>query len=129
MTTVTYTSAFGLTGNRPMADVYLQPSHPNSSVWVSLVDTGADYLQLPAAAAKAVGISLSGVPTQSVQTAGGTVSLPFVANLDVEIEGYVVKADVLFDPSSSSSVGPLLGRQALLAAYEVGFNASAWLAR
>ncbi len=45
--------------------------------------------------------------------------------LTVEVEGYLVTVDILFNPLN---IGPaVLGRQALLAAVEAGFNASEWL--
>ena len=53
--------------------------------------------------------------------------MTLISGIDVEIEGKTVAADILFDPSGSTSA--LLGRQALLAALEAGFNTREWLWR
>ncbi len=134
MTLVTYTNQRLYSGNRPYSNVTLlgvtpYPSYgytpyPNVNFW-ALVDTGADYLQLPMSAALTAGIDLSrGVP-KTVHGATGTAALIFVTGINVEVEGKLVIVDVFFDPTNSSSA--LLGRQALLAAVEAGFNANEWL--
>lgn len=127
MSTVQYTATYPYIGNRPMADVWLEPSNPNSPYYLCLVDTGADYLQLPAGAASQVGLSLLGAPTMKINTVSGSIVLPYLANCDVEIEGFVVTVDVIFDTYSNSN--PILGRNALLSIYEAGFNTVEWLSK
>jgi predicted aspartyl protease len=130
MTIVTYTQQRLFSGNRPYSNVTLLAAHPyyaySNVNFQALVDTGADYLQLPASAAATAGIDLNsrGVP-QNVHGATGTAVLIFVTGIDVEIEGKVITVDAFFDPTNLSSA--LLGRQALLTAVEAGFNAKEWL--
>ena len=125
MIPMNYRARYPFVRNEPRADVWLEPSHPGSPNYLCLVDTGAEYLQLPYAAAAQVGLSLVHAPTKAFNTAGGTVSLPYLTALSVEIEGYLVTVDVVFDTQTMPLM--LLGRRALLAAYKVGFNASEWL--
>jgi len=126
MTTVTYTHQRSYLGNRPYSNVTLLGVAGNPNVnFSALVDTGADYLQLPESAAITAGIDLSRSVPKPVHGATGTAVFIFVTGIDFEIEGKVVVVDALFDPTNSSSA--LLGRQALLAAVEAGFNASEWL--
>ena len=80
---------------------------------------------MPASAANTVGINLNSGVSQNVHGATGTAALIFVTGIDVQIEGKAVVVDAFFDPTNLSSA--LLGRQALLAAVEAGFNASEWL--
>lgn len=110
-------------GNRPWCDVRIGPSHPNSAMHKCLVDTGADYLQLPEAAATLVGISVVGTPV-SVSTVAGIANMTLVPNVDVEIEGVAVNISVLFDKTNVTS--PIAGRNVLLAAFELGFDVSNW---
>ena len=124
MTTVTYTNSQLYNGNRPYADVELI-GPTGRSTYKSLVDTGADYLQLPSSAASAVGLSLSGGKTITVQGAAGGTTMTLLSGLSITIEGISITADVLFHSSGASK--PLLGRQALLAAVEAGFNTKEWL--
>lgn len=135
MTLVTYTNQRPYSGNRPYSNItllgvtpypgYGYGTYPNVNFW-ALVDTGADYLQLPISAAITAGIDLNRKGTQkTVHGATGTATLIFVTGVNVEIEGKTVVVDAFFDPTNSSSA--LLGRQALLAAVEAGFNANEWL--
>jgi predicted aspartyl protease len=126
MTTVNYSYSRTYSGNRPYADIVLigQTAHSNLP-FKALVDTGADYLQLPLLAANKAGLNLSLAKTKSVKLAVGLVSMTFLSGVEVEVEGKLVKVDVLFDHSGSTNA--LLGREALLAALEAGFNASEWL--
>ncbi|MHB1426435.1 MAG: hypothetical protein ACYC3I_25010 [Gemmataceae bacterium] len=57
----------------------------------------------------------------------GSASFFFEPALRVDIEGYTITADVLFDPSPGAAFVPLLGRTAMLAAFDVGFNVAEWL--
>lgn len=128
MTTINFPNKSAYSGNRPYADVILPGGAGKSPTHKCLVDTGADYLQLPASAATSVGLGhlLTSAITTSVKIAGGgSVTMQLARGVNVTVEGYPVKVDILFDPSNS---GPeLLGRQALLAAVEAGFNTKEWL--
>ncbi|RDJ97842.1 hypothetical protein DLM46_35830 [Paraburkholderia lacunae] len=88
-----------------------------------MVDTGADYLQLPASAVSA-GLLSAGTAT-SVSTVAGAVPLTLVHNITVSIETCQVTIDVLFDPSNSTIA--IAGRQLLLTAFKMGFRHSDWL--
>jgi predicted aspartyl protease len=125
MTTITFPNKAGFSKNRPYADVVLLPKGPSAPTYKCLVDTGADYLQLPAMAAGHASISLSTGISTSVTTVAGSTILMLVKGLSIEIEGKIVKADVLFDPSNTSA--PIAGRQVLLNAFDIGFNVSEWL--
>jgi predicted aspartyl protease len=125
MIPVIYNVRYPFIRNEPRADVWLEPNHPRSPNYLCLVDTGAEYLQLPAAAASQVGLSLANAPTKNFRTAGGSVRLPYLTGLSVEIEGNLVTVDVVFDTQTRPLA--LLGRRALLAIYQVGFNTSEWL--
>jgi len=126
MTIVTYHHSLAYVGNRPYADVVLNPAFRTSPTHKCLVDTGADYLTLPAHYAPGSGISLTaGTAVSVVLASGGSVSMTQVAGVSVEIEGVPVVVDVFFDHTAGSLA--LLGRQALLAAMEAGFNATQWL--
>ncbi len=126
MTTVNYSNKRSYLGHRPYSNVTLLGVGGNPDVnFSALVDTGADYLQLPASAANTVGINLSSGVSQNVHGATGTAALIFLTGIDVEIEGKDVVVDAFFDPTNLTI--PLLGRQALLAAVEAGFNTSEWL--
>jgi len=111
--------------NRPYLDVLLtDPSGKiKSPTYPSLVDTGSDYIILPTAAAAMAGIPLSG-KTKTIRSATGSASFNFETGLNVIVAGYSITADVLFDPSPSSAFVPILGRPAILAAFDVGFNLS-----
>ena len=113
-------------GNRPYADVVLlgaaaatapAPTHK------CLVDTGADYLQLPASAVSAA--LLAGGTPAMVSTVAGAATLTLVKNITVSIENCQVTVDALFDHTNSTI--PIAGRQLLLAAFEMGFRANDWL--
>ena len=126
MTSVNYSHNRDYSGNRPYSNITLLGINGGSNVnFSALVDTGADYLQLPASAASAAGINLASAQSASVYGAAGSTTMDFVTGVSVEVEGKTVIVDVLFDPSNSSSA--LLGRQCLLAAVEAGFNSNEWL--
>lgn len=126
MTTVTYLKTYPYSGNKPYADVLLIGSGPASQrTFKCLVDTGADYLQLPATAAVSAGISLQNGSQQNVRTAAASVTMTLVTGVPIEIEGVPVIVDVLFHPSANSPA--LLGRTALLAAFDAGFTPTDWL--
>ena len=125
MKTVTYPNSKTYVGvgvrASPRADIVLVGStrFPIGSV---LVDTGADYLQVPASAATTAGLVL-GAPMH-IRTAGGVITMPLVRAANVEIEGILITTDLLCHPSGTST--PLLGRAALLQLVEVGFDRSQW---
>jgi len=126
MTTVTYSGKIPFFQRRPYADVmFVSGTTGSGPTYKCLVDTGADYLQLPISAAAFSGISLHGATSRTVITVAGPTSLKLVKNVDVSIEGYIVTVDVLFDPSNSSP--PIAGRQLLLGAFDIGFNLTEWL--
>jgi predicted aspartyl protease len=111
--------------SQPLGDVLLIGPGANVSIKGVLVDTGADYLQVPAGAATSAGWSLAAGKTVAVGTVGGTVAMTLLPGVVVEIEGTPVTVDLLCHPSGSSK--PLLGRSALRALKEVGFDISGWL--
>ena len=125
MTTISFPNSCLYSGNRPYADVILNPLYPGAPTHKCIVDSGADYLQLPASAASSVGISLIGATPTPVSTVAGTTTLQLVTNVQVDIEGYKVTIDVLFDPTNSTH--PIAGRQLLLKAFDLGFNTTHWL--
>ena len=125
MTTIIFPNSSAYVGKRPYADVVLNPSYPNVPTHKCLVDSGADYLQLPASAAADAGLNLSQANQITVTTVSGNTTLKMLNNLPVSIEGYRVTVDVLFDPTNSSYL--IAGRQLLLAAFDVGFNNKSWL--
>lgn len=127
MTTITFASRKAYSGNRPWADLVLNPSSGTSPTLKCLVDTGADYMQVNQLDAVAAGVSLAGAKPMSVSTVAGTATLQLVKGVQVSIEGSTPKTvDLLVDTTNSTK--PLLaGRQILLAAFDLGFNVSEWL--
>lgn len=122
MTKIDFQNSISYIGNRPYADVRLGSASPT---YKCLVDTGADYLQLPASAAAAIGLSLANAVPHSVTTASGTTIFRLLPKVSVDIEGQRVNVDVLFDPTDRAP--PLAGRGVLLAAFELGFQPTKWL--
>jgi hypothetical protein len=81
---------------------------------------------IAAFAAPGSGISLAaGSAVSVVLASGGSVSMPKVTGVPITIEGIPVVVDIFFDHAAGSLA--LLGRQALVAAIEAGFNATQWL--
>ena len=87
MTTVTYVANKAYSGNRPWADVKLNPSHPVVVTLKCLVDTGADFLQINALDAAAAGFSLAKATPVPVATAAGKATLQKISSVSVSIEG------------------------------------------
>ncbi len=89
-----------------------------------LVDSGADFLQMPLAGAMAIGLPPGNV--HSVTTAaGGAVSMRLVRGQTVEVEGRInIVVDILVDPTNLAP--PLFGRQAMLQLVQCGFSAADW---
>jgi hypothetical protein len=128
MTTVTYGSSIPYIGNRPWADVVLNPTSGGGATLKCLADTGADYLQVNQADALAAGLSgpLATATAAGTLTAGGsTLSLLLVAGVVVDIEAVRVTVDLLVDPTNSTAP-PIAGRQVLLRAFDVGFDKKQW---
>ena len=123
---VTYDGAHNFANNRPYADIYChgvagaiaKPFHVSA-----LIDTGADYLELPNAVARQLGINLAPYPSRQVNTAGGYLPVTVVKGFTVDIEGKLVSVTAHFFAISTA----LLGLRAILAAIDVGFDTSRWL--
>lgn len=107
--------------NRPMAEVTLVGPTGSVRLW-AVVDSGADYSQVSAADANAAGINVAGAPSASVLGATGSVSLPQVPNVQINVEGISTTADVIVGGTQ-----PLLGRQSFLAAIKFGMDDAGWL--
>jgi predicted aspartyl protease len=105
--------------NRPYVDVKIVTS--SASVTIKcLVDTGADYLQLPDVFANQAGLSLHNATTKRVKSAGGVkTTMQLMQNVDVELEGKRFSVDVMFGPHDCMC---LAGRQALLTAFDIGMD-------
>jgi predicted aspartyl protease len=128
MSTVIYVAKKAYSGNRPWADVKLNPSGKFVNL-KCLVDTGADFLQINGADASAAGFSLSKAVPVAILTAGGKATLQKIIGVSVSIEGgKPLTVDVLVDTTNSTKP-PLAGRQLLMAAFEIGFNVSEWLSK
>jgi predicted aspartyl protease len=124
---VSYDGAHGYVTNRPYADIFCHGvSGRTSSPFhlAALIDTGADYLELPTAVATSVGVNLGLYPTHTVVTAGaGTASVVVVSNFSVDIEGKLVAVTAHFLSGSTA----LLGLRAILSAVDFGLEVSRWL--
>jgi predicted aspartyl protease len=112
-------------GNRPYADVILNPATPGQPTHKCLVDTGADYLQIPLNAASSAGLAIGSATAYTVMTSAGTATMYLVRGVPVDIEGIPVTVDILCDPSNSAPY--IAGRQVLWAAFDFGFNIKDWL--
>jgi len=122
--TVVYANRRAYDKGRPYAWVVLVNGIVAGRPKECLVDTGADYLQLPEIAAREVGLPVTGT-LRTVATASGVVTLNVLSGVVAEIEGHRVTVDLVLTPGDD---GPaILGRQALLSALEVGFNRREWL--
>jgi hypothetical protein len=107
---------------RPWLEVEIHKPPQSRRLWC-LVDTGADDTVLPLGVAATLGIYYQGLPVVQAATANGTANLYKQANLTLDLAGAVgVVADVVFGVVTT----PLLGRSALLAAVDAGFEASQW---
>lgn len=107
---------------RPWLEVEFHRPPKSRRLWC-LVDTGADDTVLSLGVAAALGIHYRGLPVVQVATANGTANLYKQANLTLDLAGAVgILADVVFGVITT----PLLGRSALLAAVDAGFEVSRW---
>lgn len=90
-----------------------------------LVDSGADYVQLPMWAADKAGINMAGGKPVRVNGATGSDYMYLRSGVDLDIEGKRITIDVLFDPKNRR---PLLGRNGLRAMGDAyGFDQDDWL--
>ena len=125
MTSIHFSNFANFINGRPYADVILNPAHTSAPTHKCLVDTGADFTQLPGSAAALSGLSLAPATVVAVGTASGGGFLHRLSGVQISIEGYWVTVDVLFDPTNKSPA--IVGRGALLAAYQIGFQPTSWL--
>jgi predicted aspartyl protease len=112
--------------NRPYADIYCySPTNPNlpPEHLAVLIDTGADYLELPTGVATRLHINLAAHQSIPVLTAGGYVPVTLVPNFEVEIEKKRVRVMAHFLAISTG----LLGLDAILTAVDFGFDTTRWL--
>lgn len=124
--TITYGNSKPLTGAnlQPLASIVLAGPAANITIANVLVDTGADLLQVPLNLATAAGYPLLSGTKVPIRTAGSPIYMVLLSGMYVEIEGKRVKVDMLCHPSSTSRA--LLGRQALAALSDYGFDATNW---
>lgn len=112
--------------SRPLADIVIIGSSGRLTITACLVDTGADYLQIPSSAASRVGLLPSSRSTSvRIRTAGGVRSMTKLSGVSIEIEGISLTADILCHPSGTSRA--LVGRSALKALNNVAFSKIEWL--
>jgi predicted aspartyl protease len=129
MTTVIYANAKPYTVGtlQPLATVTLAGPLKNVLIKGVLVDTGADLLQVPEAAAIQAGWMPSLGMKITIGTAGGTISMIKLTSVAIQIEGVHFVTDMLCHPNPSSR--PLLGRTALAGLINFGFDPANWLWR
>ncbi|WP_155839261.1 hypothetical protein [Hyphomonas chukchiensis] len=111
---------------RPYSEVVIfdQPISLQLSVF-AIVDTGADWLQLPEEALYQLGYTSSG-STPVLDASMCNVPFNIYNGVEVEIEGQSVTLDhVLARPG----VPALLGRAAFFTVFEPGFDRTGWLYR
>ena len=127
MTTVNYANSRSYTGGtlQPLAGVTLVGPHKNVLIKGVLVDTGADLLQVPEAAAIQAGWMTSLGLKIPIGTAGGTTAMIKLAGVSIQIEGVSFVTDMLCHPDPYSR--PLLGRAALAGLINFGFDPANWL--
>jgi hypothetical protein len=143
MAIVTYLKSKGYTGPRkqPLADLLLHGPTGSFSTAGALVDSGADLVQLPGSAGVTTGllpsailvggVFVGGLPLPSgskwvaVTTVGGSITMLLLSSVPIEVEGIAISVDVVFHPNGTSR--PLVGRNAIVALNNVGFDATNWL--
>jgi len=125
MISVNYSYDKTYSGNRPYADVKIVGVGKPNICFSALVDTGADYLQIPEYSAVRAGLNVSSASNIQVRGATGTAVLKLLNGAAVIVEGKSITVDLLLEPGNGSSA--FLGRQALLAAVEAGFDAKRWM--
>jgi predicted aspartyl protease len=123
---VDYDGYNGYVRNRAYADIYchgLGGRVPNPFHLAGLIDTGADYLELPNSVAQQLGLNLSLYSTNLVLTAGGYIPVAIVPNFGVEIEGKLVTVTTHFMALSTA----LVGLSVIIAAVDIGLDPNRWL--
>ena len=131
--TITYNNSKGYSGARqlPLADMLLIGPAARFPITGALVDSGADLVQVPQSSGVAAGLLNStgalpaGATRTTVRTVGGPVHMIRLPRVSLEVEGIPITVDVFFHPNGTSRA--LLGRNALVALRNVGFNTSNWL--
>jgi predicted aspartyl protease len=122
---ITYDGAHKFSSNRPYADIYCHGVHGRIAKpfhLAALIDTGADYLELPNTVARHLGITLSTFPSHQVLSAGGYLPVTVVNGFSVDIEGKVVTVTAHFLGITTA----LLGLRAILSAVDVGLDTTQW---
>jgi len=123
---VEYDGYHGYVRNRAYADIYchgVAGRLPKPFHLAALIDTGADYLELPNSVAQQLGLNLSVYPTNLVLTAGGYIPVAVVPNFGVEIEGKLISVTTHFIALSTA----LVGLSVIIAAVDIGLDVSRWL--
>ena len=111
--------------NRPYADVKIISTSVATNTTKCLVDTGADYLQLPEDIAIQAGLSLQTAQIKSIKTSSGNLeTYKLLTGVKIEIEGKRIITDIMFGPPNCLC---LAGRIALLTAYDIGLDSKSWL--
>lgn len=92
-------------------------------IW-SLVDTGADYIQLDTRFGVQAGYDPRSAPPFNTRMANGSRSSFYrVQNVVVEVEGARIGQTVLF----ADGIPNILGRTAIINAIELGLDVDGWL--
>ncbi len=123
---VDYDGFYGYYKNRDYANIYchvVEGRVPQPFRLAALIDTGADYLELPNSVAQQLGLNLSMYPANLVLTAGGYLPVAVVPNFGVEIEGKLVSVTAHFMALSTA----LLGLSVIIASADIGFDVNKWL--
>lgn len=121
-----YDADHGYVRNRPYADIYchgIRPNIANPLHLAVLVDTGADYLELPNGVAQKLNLNLGQYQKNFVLTAAGHAPVTIVPKFYVEVETKLVMVTAHFLAISTG----LLGLDAILTAVDFGFQTTRWL--
>jgi hypothetical protein len=89
-----------------------------------LIDSGADYVVLSEHSGLGAGIALPPKPTTTLSGVGGSVPAALMRGIDLEFQGFRIRADVMFD--YSNTVDPLFGRSGILALKDLGLDQAEW---
>jgi hypothetical protein len=89
-----------------------------------LIDSGADYIVLSEHSGLGAGIALPPKPTTTLSGVGGSVPAALMRGIDLEFQGFRIRADVMFE--YSNSVDPLFGRSGILALKDLGLDQAEW---
>jgi predicted aspartyl protease len=123
--TFAHDKALHATTSAGLANVSIIGSAATVHFAMVLVDSGADYVQLPMWSASNAGVNMAGATSVLVNGSTGSAYMFLKSGVDLEIEGKKVTVDVLFDPRNGR---PLLGRNGLRALGDAyGFDQYDWL--